>query len=186
MAFFKKPIGAFLVSLALVLVATLVTVNVKLGNRCQDVTDGFYTGVLYNGTEEESISDQLDSLLILADELEIVAEKYDVDVEPLSYAREDMQFGIMYSHNDISYLYYTYDELITSMRQLFDALSTAGMSQDDARTVQGIKDAASSAQEVIRQSDYNESVREYLLKYERFPTYIMGEFANVDKPQYFS
>ena len=186
MAFFKKPIGAFLVSLALVLVATLVTVNVKLGNRCQDVTDGFYTGVLYNGTEENSISDQLDTLLILADELEIVAENYDVDIEPLSDARDDMQYGIIYSRNDISYLYYTYDELITSIRQLFSQLSSADMSQKDAQAAQEIMDDVSSAQEIIRQSDYNESVREYLLKYERFPTYIMGEFADVDVPQYFS
>ena len=55
MDFLKKRPVAIILALIIVVGSTLLSVNIKLGSKCQTITDGFYSGVTYNGYEHPSI-----------------------------------------------------------------------------------------------------------------------------------
>ena len=51
MDFFKKPAVAVILSLIVIFASTLISVSAKLNNKCDKVTDGFYSGVRYKGED---------------------------------------------------------------------------------------------------------------------------------------
>ena len=57
--FLSNRLVALLLSALIVVGSTLVSVHVKLGAQCDKITDGFYTGVKYDGFVHPSISAQL-------------------------------------------------------------------------------------------------------------------------------
>ena len=186
MSFFKKRGIAFLLTVCVVIASTLVSVNVKLGRKCQSVSDGFYDGVEFNGYTQKCIASHLKNFTGYADGLVTIAKNYDIDTGDVEDASEWLKLALNYSHGHASYIYSEYQGLIKAVNTLEDQLARTDLEDRDASGVEQYISSITGVQSAIESAGYNESVREFMRSYDRFPTNILGTLANVDMPEYFA
>ena len=176
MKLLKKPLVAWIVCIALVLVATLVNTNVKFGRLCASVTGEFY------GTD--GIAQQLSELRADAEALANVSEGHGVDVKELRSASYYLQLGIQNQYGAAE-LYQDYDLLRTELTAVQQKLVGISMSAADQQTVSDCLASITEAQRAIAASDYDEQVRDFLRRYDRFPTRLLARLAGVELPEAF-
>ncbi len=181
MSFFKKPVVAVILSAIIVISSTLLSVNLKLGDECREIIDGFHDGVLM-----PSIASQLRTIRGNADEIAYIAGTYGIDTEELKWASDDLRYGLLYSEADASYLYYCYEELLDELRSIEKQLGETTVSGQDKELLSGYFDGIESARQLIDISGYNETVRQFNREKLRFPADILGELAGVDFPELFT
>ncbi len=190
MSFFKKPVIAIILSALIVIGSTVLSVNLKLGEECRDIIDGFHDGVSVDGVLMPSIASQLRTVRSSAEEIAHIAGTYNVYTEELTWACDDLRYGLLYSESDASYLYYCYEELLSELRnvetQLFGTAAQMPISVQDIELINGYFDEIKTAQQLIDISGYNETVRQFNREQLRFPADIIGELAGVDFPELFS
>jgi len=190
MSFFKKPVVAIVLSALIIISSSMLSVNLKLGDECRDIIHGFHDGVVVDGVLMPSIASQLRIIRGNADEIAYIAGNYGLDTEELTWASDDLRYGLLYSESDASYLYYCYEELLSELRDIESQLSGSSMqtpvSVKDIELLNGYFDEIKSAQELIEISGYNETVRQFNREQLRFPADFLGELAGVDFPELFS
>ena len=186
MSFFKKRPVAVVITLIVVIAATLLSVNVKLGSKCRDVIGGFYDGVEYKGYTQKGIATHLRNINAYADGLVTIASHYGLDTEDVEDASEWLKLALDYSRDDIAYIYDTYQDLNKALVGLEYQLDRTDLSERDADGVQQYTASITGAQSSIESAGYNESVREFLRSYDRFPESFLGSLAGVKMPEYFS
>ena len=90
------------------------------------------------------------------------------------------------SWSDISYIHSEYNRLISSLNDLIDRLERAELSERDASGVEQYKSSVTGVQSAIGEAGYNEAVREFLRRYNHFPTNYLALLADVDLPEVFA
>ena len=186
MSFFKKKPVALLLTVIVMIASTLLSVNVKLGNKCQRITDGFYDGVEYKGYTQKSLSSHLKNITAYADGLVTIARNYDIDTEDVEGASESLKQALSYSRGYESYTYSQYQALSKAVVMLEDKLSRAELSERDAEGVAQYSSSITGAESAMESAGYNESVREFLRSYNRFPANFLGSLAGVKMPEFFA
>lgn len=183
MKLFKNPFVAVLLSLLMVISSTLISTNIKLGRRCEKISDGFYEGVIYNGSKQKSISSNIKTVCGSADELAELAKSYDLDSDNLKEAAKLLRSEL--STGNISDIYSRYFLLLTSFNKLSRSLSELSLSESDALVLEQNTLSFTDACRSIDESGYNQSVREFYREELRFPADILGRIAGVELPQLF-
>ena len=186
MSFFKKRGVAFLLTICVIIASTLLSVNVKLGKKSQAITDGFYDGVVFNGYTQKSIASHLRNINGYADGLVTIARNYDIDTGNVEDASDWLKMALNYSQGQASYIYSVYQGLMIALNVLEDQLARTDLAERDASGVEQYISSITGAQSAIESAGYNESVREFMRSYDRFPTNTLGALAGVDMPEYFS
>ena len=184
MNFLKKPFVAVLLSALIICGSTLLSADIKLGKECQNITDGFYEGVVYENYQHKSISSQIRNICGAADGMVTIANNYDIDTDAVRAATDEMKSALTYG--SVSYLHYLYDELLQALKPLEDQLSRAELSDRDAEGFTQYSSTISGAQSVIENSGYNESVRAFLRDEIHFPADFFAELAGVELPELFA
>lgn len=183
MNFLKKPFVAVLLSALIICGSTLLSADIKLGRECQNITDGFYEGVVYENYQHKSIASQIRNICGAADGMVTIANNYDIDTDAIRAATDEMKSALTYG--SVSYLHYLYDELLQALKPLEDQLSRAELSDRDAEGFAQYSSTISGAQSVIENSGYNESVRAFLRDEIHFPADFFAELAGVELPELF-
>ncbi|MCI7136474.1 MAG: hypothetical protein SPI09_06225 [Candidatus Limivicinus sp.] len=184
MNFLKKPFVAVLLSALIICGSTLLSADIKLGRECQNITDGFYEGVVYENYQHKSIASQIRNICGAADGMVTIANNYDIDTDAIRAATDEMKSALTYG--SVSYLHYLYDELLQAVKPLEDQLSRAELSDRDAEGFAQYSSTISGAQSVIENSGYNESVRAFLRDEIHFPADFFAELAGVELPELFA
>ena len=174
----KNPVVALLLTFVIVLTSTLVNTNLKFGRLCRDVTDDFYG--------EDGIAAQLSFLRVDAVALAAVAETNGIDASSLQNSADDLQRTLSFSSMSIGWLFQSYDALRKELTVTEQSLLGKSLSDSDAQTVQTLLDRIHREQDKISASDYNEDVRTFLRRYDRFPTHILAKLAGVEMPELFA
>lgn len=178
MKFFKNPVVAVLLALVIVLGSTLVNVHVKYGALCRGVTDDFY--------EENGIADQLSSIRMDAAVLASVAARNGIDAQDLSDAADNLQSALSQTGVGAGRLFRLYDELRVELVSAQQGLLGVALNDTDAKTVSDCLSRIQNAANAISSSPYNDTVRSFLAKYDRFPAHFLGRMANVNIPEVFA
>ena len=118
MKILKNRFVAVLLCILIVIASTLLSTNVKLGREADNVSDGFYKGVTYDGYKHPAISDQLSNICGAADGLASVAASYDVDVVALRQNSVDLKDMLNQRTSTYTAVYAKYSELLDSMESL--------------------------------------------------------------------
>ena len=185
MSFFKKRPVALLLTILIVIVATLLSVHVKFGAKCQAVSDTFYDGVEANGYTQKSIASHLKNINAYADGLITIARNYDIDTEDCESSSEYLKMALNYSRDQAPYIHYEYESLLKEVNTLVDQLERASLSDRDADGVSQYLSSINGAKTAIESAGYNEHVREFIRKYDHFPTNVLAALAGVEMPLYF-
>lgn len=184
MNFLKKPFVAVLLSALIICGSTLLSADIKLGRECQNITDGFYEGVVYENYQHKSIASQIRNICGAADGMVTIANNYDIDTDAVRAATDEMKNALTYG--SVSYLHYLYEDLLQALKPLEDQLSRAELSDRDAEGFAQYSSTISGAQSVIENSGYNESVRAFLRDEIHFPADFFAELAGVELPELFA
>ena len=183
MNFLKKPFVAVLLSALIICGSTLLSADIKLGRECQNITDGFYEGVVYENYQHKSIASQIRNICGAADGMVTIANNYDIDTDAVRAATDEKKNALTYG--SVSYLHYLYEDLLQALKPLEDQLSRAELSDRDAEGFAQYSSTISGAQSVIENSGYNESVRAFLRDEIHFPADFFAELAGVELPELF-
>ena len=183
MNFLKKPFVAVLLSALIICGSTHLSADIKLGRECQNITDGFYEGVVYENYQHKSIASQIRNICGAADGMVTIANNYDIDTDAVRAATDEMKNALTYG--SVSYLHYLYEDLLQALKPLEDQLSRAELSDRDAEGFTQYSSTISGAQSVIENSGYNESVRAFLRDEIHFPADFFAELTGVELPELF-
>ena len=186
MKIFRNPIFAVVLCAILILCSTLLSVHIHFGAKCDQVKDMLFTGVESNGYARKGIATHLENTAASASGLATIARNYDIDTEDVEMAVDAVQMGLRYSMDYASYLHHEYTELGKAVNALADQLQRVELSERDADGVQQYLDTIAGAKKAIDEAGYNDQVREFLRKYDRFPTKTLAALAGVSMPEYFA
>ena len=161
MKFFKKPVIAVILSVILICTVTSAAVRMKINNLGKEVIYGFYDGVYYNGELQESIESRLRTIIEYANEIEEIAERNHLDAEPLADAVYTLELNFAYSEDEIYYIYGSYEDLMEAIKDTEILLESVTLTEAELERLSEI-DAAIDEQVVgIKNSGYNETVKEW-------------------------
>ncbi len=187
MSFFKKPFVALLLCVILVWASTAISVKAKFQDKCDDVIDTFYTGVNIPGEGvAPSIYDQLRELNSIAAGMCIIADNYSVSSEDVRDYNDFLEMALVYSEDDVDYIYSEYSGLWKALMAMEDALDRSPLSD---RHLTSMADYSARLDEIdanIANAGYNESVRLFYQRNDSFPTLQLAETFGVQLPEYFS
>lgn len=188
MKFFKKPSVALVSAILVVYISTMASVNIKLTDKCIDVTDGFYDGVRVGGVDYPAVYDSVKELCSVSDEITVIAKNYGINTDELYYAQDGLESAVAYSGDDISYIGWCYDDFIQQLKLVENQLLSTGLSQ---RHTDAMVEYSVQIREAIEAAEtngaaYNETVREFIREYDRFPTSMWANLTDTYFPGYFS
>ncbi len=186
MKLFKKPVFAVILCVVLILCSTLLSVHIRFGAKCDRVKDALYTGVETNGYTQKGIASHLQNIGAYAAGLVTIAKNYDIDTADVEQAENYLQMSLNYSRDYASHIHYNYAELNKALDTMIDQLQRTELSERDADGVRQYVESLNGARSAIEESAYNEQVREFLRKYDRFPTDSLASLAGVSMPEFFA
>ena len=186
MKFFRKPVVAVIIALVVVWASTLLSFQIRFGDKCQEITDGFIDGVYYNGELQPSLASRLTSIIDSVKEIKEIAELSEIDTDDLDEQAEYLENALRYSANDADYVYYCYEDLTAELKNVKKDLSSAELAPELKAKLSSLYSAIQSEEDAFDTSGYNESVREFLREYNKFPANELYWHTNVMMPSYFS
>lgn len=186
MKLLKNPLIAVLLTIIIVLSSTVISTSVKLNNKCDAVIDGFYEGRLQQGIVYTSLYADICSMYELASEVALVAENYGVNTTELNKSISELKEELSYRNTDISDIYADYTWFYSSLRAVEIELSGIGLSQRHMEYMTAVSQQIAQLKSSIDNSSYNESVRTFYKKFDRFPVNIFADLFDVEYPEYFA
>ncbi len=174
----KHPITALLVALITCGFAMVLNTQMMLGEKVQEVEDGFFTSV----AGERSIYSRLDEKLDASNGLWTVLEAVDAEAaEELSVSRSALLTA--YESKDISAMADANAELDKAFSSAKDVLEGAELSESQQSAVDDYVTSYEGASKMIEQNSYNSSVLEFMRStFNKFPAYKLASFAGVEPP----
>ena len=182
MKILKHPVIAVLLTILIVFCSTAVSISVKLNNKCESIIDGFYD----DKPGATSIYSDLCSIHELAGEVMLVAQNYGVDTRELAESIAELKSEIGYRNEDIGDIYSDYTWFYSSLRAVEIELSGIVLSQRHMEYMTAASEQIAQLKTSIDNSDYNDSVRNFYKKFDRFPVNAFADIFDVEYPEYFA
>ena len=155
----NRTIAVFL-SLVLVIGSTLISASAKLNADIQKVTDGFYTGALYDGEKTADVADasgsiykQLTVITAEADKIYAVIANSGADGEAIKEASYYLKSNLSSMHEYVSSIYWSYSELCDALTAIKPKLGAMGLSESEYDEISDEYDAITLAVETLRSAD---------------------------------
>lgn len=192
MKLLKNRTFAILLTLLLVIASTLLSASAQLKNDIKKVTDGFYTGALYDGERAADVADssgsiykQLTLIIDNANNIYAVATSVGVDAETLKETTYYLKSDIGSMHEYIGSIHWSYSQLCDALSVIKPKLASMELSQSDRDEVNQAFLNISDAQKVISESGYNESVRRYKNSMNVFEEFV-ADTCGIYGPEFFA
>jgi uncharacterized protein YoxC len=174
MEFLKKRPAAVLITIAVIILATLFSVHRTLGAKCGQVEDGFY----------DSVNLYLDNCAEAANGMFTVACNYP-ELEAETTALRTARNALLDTH-DISEKYVAYGQLRAAVADLNDAIEQVELSEKAQRNLSGYNSTFDTAVNGVSKAGYNEAVWEFTrTTLDVFPTNFLAGVAGVSAPELF-
>jgi hypothetical protein len=184
MTILKNRWIALLLTIIIMLLSTAFSVHRTLGAECQKVEDGFYNGVSFDGYAHKSISSQLEKRSDAVNGIVSIMANYP-DLEDESAELRDARNALL-DAADIDDKSKSNLELQKAFEVAAATLAGAGLTERESAAVTEYTGIFTGAQNVIDNSGYNESVREFQRStLNVFPTNIISNLLGVKTPELF-
>lgn len=187
----KNRTVAVLFAAVLVIGSTLISASAALKSDIKTVTNGFYTGALYDGEKtaevsaSQSIYKQLNIITAKVDSICAVAAANDVDSEALKDASYYLKSNLSSMHEYVDSIYWSYDELCRALTEIKPKLNKIELTDTEREAISEDLLAISEAQKIISESGYNESVRRYKSSMNAFEEFV-ADICGIYGPHFFS
>ena len=162
MKILKNPVVEVALSLLIIFGSSFLSAKVRLNNEAQEVMNGFYTGIEYEGYKHNSIHSQLENICGAVSGLMTTAKNNKVDTSELATLNDDLHNSISDPHSNIASMYPKYSALMAAFDSLVARLETMPLNERDQKALETYSGTVKGANMVIRESGYNDSVRSYI------------------------
>ena len=186
MKLLKRPYFAVLLCILVVLGSTALSAGLKLSGKCGGVIDGFYDGVRYNKEDHAAIAHQISELCDVAEDMAVIADNYGINTDSVDQLSSRMRATLNSRSRDISEVSAQYKEFSAALKALESTLHSSGLSERHTTLMQEYSVDMIDAVQAISGSCYNESVRDFLQRNDRFPAAAIAGLFNIQFPAYFS
>ena len=161
MNFFQRRGVALVISALVILGSVSYGATSSLQRAIDRVEEGFYDGVEYDGYLHKSIASQLQARLDNANGIfSLTSAVCPEETEAAREVRSNMYSALQYGSSPSS-LYYYNEELTTAMTALDQAVAAAELPEDEREAYEKYYSDFNAAMDVIAESGYNESCREF-------------------------
>ena len=186
MKLLKNPLVAVLLSLLIVVLSTLLSVDLKLSRKVENVANGFYEGVKVSGSVRPSIASALSDLCDAGDQLAVIADNYGLDTDSLLAGAADLRLSLNARSHDAHAIYGEYSRFNKALMVLEDALARTGLSDRHREQLEDLEETIAYGREAIANAGYNESVSAFLRRCDRFPTRQWADMFGIRYPSQFA
>ena len=162
MKILKHPVVEILLSALIIVGSSFLSARVKLNNEAQKVTNGFYNGIEFDGYRHNSIQSQLENICGAVSGLMTTAKNNKVDTSELAALNDELRSSIADPHSNIASMYSKYSALMSAFDSLVAKLETMPLNERDQKALETYCGTVKGANMVIKESGYNDSVRNYL------------------------
>ncbi|HIR55515.1 MAG TPA: hypothetical protein IAD36_07990 [Candidatus Scatomorpha intestinigallinarum] len=172
----KHPITALLIAILACGFAMVMNTQMMLGEKVQEIEDGFFTST----PGERSIYSRLSEKLDASNGLWTILESEDAAAaEELSVSRSALLTA--YESRDIAAMYDANAELDKAFASAKAAAEAAELDESQASALSSYVTNYEGASKMIEQSSYNSSVLEFMRSvYNKFPASRLADFAGVE------
>ncbi len=178
MMFFQKRWVAWTLCVLVIFASTLLNTRWKLGARCAELTESFYS--------RNGISAPLSQMAADAEELARLAQNNGVDGKPLQALAESLETLLGQHEENARMIYADYDLLRGELSSTEQKLLSVSLSSGDAAEVSACLERIRSAREQISASDYNAQVQSFQNRYDNGFTRLLANLAGVKLPVAFA
>lgn len=178
MKFFKNRAVAIILCVLMVLGSTLLNTRVKFGRQCRNVEQSFY--------DAGGISEQLELIRSKAGFLADMAEAKGLDTSSLRNASQALEDKLGQRRLDITGIHSCYEALDRELKNVETKLITSSLTDQEAETFSSSLELIHNAQAKLSTATYNETVRSFCRRNDRFPTNILAKLAGVSLPEEFA
>ena len=179
----KNPVIAVFLCLLIVFTSTVVSINVKLVNKCEEITESFYVS---KNSAKSSIYGDIVNMYELAEEITVVANNYGVDTRKLSSNISALKSELNFNNPEIENIYEAYSAFYDELWSVELKLSEIQLSQRHIEYMNTASKQVYSLKLSIDNADYNNSVRTFYKRFDRFPVTLFADIFDIDYPQYFA
>ena len=174
----KHPITALLIAILACGFAMVMNTQMMLGEKVQEIEDGFFTST----PGERSIYSRLSEKLDASNGLWTILESEDAAAaEELSVSRSALLTA--YESRDIAAMYDANAELDKAFAGAESALDGAELSEGEQKSLESYVSTYEGASKMIEQNSYNSSVLEFMRSvFNKFPASRLAAFAGVEPP----
>ena len=170
----KHPITALLIAILACGFAMVMNTQMMLGEKVQEIEDGFFTSTPGERSIYSRLSEKLDASNGLWTILAAAAEELSVSRSALLTAYESRDIAAMYDANA---------ELDKAFASAKAAAEAAELDESQASALSSYVTNYEGASKMIEQSSYNSSVLEFMRSvYNKFPASRLADFAGVEPP----
>ena len=186
MKFLKNPFVAVLLSLLIVVVSTLLSVDLKLSRKAENVANGFYEGVRVSGSVRTPVASSLGDLCDAADQLSVIADNYGLDTASLRGGTDALRLSVGSRASDAHTVYGEYSRFNQALLVVEDALERTDLSERHSEQLEDLQDRIEDDRAAIAASGYNESVSAFLRVGNRFLTRRWAQMFDIAYPTQFA
>ncbi len=179
----KNPVIAILLCVLIVLTSTVVSINVKLNNKCEEIVDSFYISKNNNST---SIYGDIVSMYELAEEITVVADNYGVDTRKLSTSISSLKKEVSFHNPEIDDIHDAFSAFYNELWDVELKLSEIQLSQRHMEYMNSASKLVYELKVSIDEAEYNNTVRTFYKRFDRFPVNLFADIFDIDYPEYFA
>lgn len=180
--FFSQPAVALFLAVIVVIASVLTNTRVKFGQRCDRISDQFYSA-----TSGTSIADSLRALCSASERLAMLGKANEVADADQTLNSVDTLRNLLHTGSyDADSIFSVYNQLLKETFSLESDLAKMTLSESDTETLKAAQHDAAEAKNAIDLSSYNDSVRSFLKEYSHFPTPQLASISGVEMPKFFS
>ena len=180
---FDSPVFALLLAAVVMFGTMLISTKVDFGKKCRRLTEHFYAGSDNTG----AVAADLRTLCQSAEQLAGIGQQLGLDeAEKTLQAADEMRNLLYVQTQNLNSVNAVYHDLLTSTFALEQALARAELSDAQKETVAAAQSSAAAAKASIDASDFNDSARAFLRRYQKFPTVGLAGMVGVNMPCVFN
>ena len=186
MKILKKPVFAFVLAVVVVVASSLVSIDVKLSKKCERVSDGFYKGILYKGERQMAPAECIRVMCADTEDMILKAGNYGIDTEELVSVTAEIKQSILSKTQDLGALFQDFLSFYSGTLMLENQLKNASLSERHKMDLEETFEEFETMSKTLAASGYNDTVQNFLEKFDRFPTRQFAELLNIEFPVYFA
>ena len=179
----KNPVIAIFLCVLIVLSSTVISINVKLNKKCQEIVDSFYVAKSNSST---SIYGDIVSMYELAEDIIVVADNYGIDTGKLTASISSLKNEVNFNNPEIDDIYEAYSAFYNELWDVELKLSEIQLSQRHMEYMNGAAKQVFELKTSIDNAEYNNTVRTFYKRFDRFPVNIFADIFDIDYPEYFA
>ena len=174
---------AVLIAVIVVISTVLLQTRFRFGRICDSVTAQFY----HHDGNSSSISAELIKFSDAAELLAGLGQLNGLNESESVISEVSSLRDLLYREsNDIQSIHILYKDLLSKVFTLESLLSRLELSEADATVLSSAQHDAAQAKAAIDSSDYHITIRDFLKRYDRFPTPSLASLVGLNMPQAFS